>query len=170
MKKKITKKKDKLKIGKVAERKDYKVEVKYSINAIKDKMIRFTTKKSGDQFEISSDELISILANQVNMETLAPTFVETEKVNVVQVRRQLKAVLSKDMKKGDEININYFHPYPIEFALIEEAYRIAKIDEKRGVIELTKSFIENVKKKISPKAEKFVENFYKSHKQINLKK
>ncbi len=161
---------DKLKIGKVAEKKDYKVEVKYSARAIQDKLIRFTTKEHKDKFEISADDLINILVTQVNQDKLAPTFVDSESVNVVQVRRQIKAVLNKDMKKGDEISIDYVHPYPVEFALIEEAYRIAKIEEKRGVLELTKSFIEDVKKKISPSAEKFVEKFYKGHKQIDLKK
>lgn len=155
--------------GVKSKQKGYTIEVKYSKDAEEKKLVKFTT-KSGDSFEMSADEMVSLLVNQVNMETLAPTFVETEKVNVVQVSRQLKAVLDKDMKKGTEIRLNYTHPYPLEFALIEEAYKIAKIQQEHGVIELTKEFIDKVKNKLQDKQENFLEKFYKQFKNIDLKK
>lgn len=146
---------------------NYTIQVKYSDEAIAKKMIKFIT-KSGDEFEITSEEMISILVNQVNMDTLLPTFVETDKINIVEVSRQIKCVLDKDMKKGQEININYVHPYPIEFALIEEAYNIAKTTEGTQVLVLTKEFIDGVKEKIKPQMEEYIKKFYKSFKGLNL--
>lgn len=147
---------------------DYTVQIGYSEKAIKDKMVKFITTKSGDEFEISSEELISLLVNHVNMDTLSPTFVETSKVNVVEVGRQLKCKLDKDMKKGQIININYSHPYPVEFALIEEAYKIAKIDEKIPRIEITKEFLAEVQAKLKPQQKDYIEKFYKSFREVKI--
>jgi hypothetical protein len=122
--------------------------------------------KSGDSFEISSEELVSILVNQVNTETLSPLFVEIDKVNVVEVARQLECILDKDMKKGTKIRLNYVHPLPVEFALIEEAYKIAKINMDVPVFSITDDYLSEVKKKIKPEMEKFINNFYKSFKNI----
>lgn len=148
--------------------KDYTIQVKFSPEAEEKRLMKFIS-KSGDEFIISADEMISFLVEQVNMDTLSPTFVETTKINVVEVGRQLKCVLDKDMKKGQKININYFHPYPLEFALIEEAYGIAKIKKDAPVIELTPKYIEEVRKKISPKMKEYVSKFYKSFNNIKLK-
>ena len=126
--------------------------------------------KSGDEFEISAEEMSSILINQVNADTLSATFVETDKINVVEVGRQIKCVLEEDMKKGQEININYTHPYPLEFALIEEVYKIAKVNEDVPVFVLTKEYIDSVKEKIKPDMEKYIEKFYSSFKNLNIKK
>jgi len=151
------------------EKENYTIEVKYSKEAIEKKLVKFIT-KSGDEIVISAEELISMLVNQVNSDLLSPTFVDVEKINVVEVGRQIKCKLEKDMKAGEEININYFHPYPLEFALIEEMYKIAKVTEGIKVFELTNEFIEETKKKILPEMEKFTEQFYKSIKSVELKK
>lgn len=145
----------------------YTVQVGYSDEAKEKKLMKFIT-PSGDEFEISADEMISMLVNQVNTDTLTPTFVDIDKINVVEVSRQLKCVLEEDMKKGQEININYKHPYPIEFALIEEAYKIAKIEDKGTVRELTAEYIGSVRDRLKPSMEDYVNKFYKSFKNINL--
>jgi hypothetical protein len=155
--------------GVIAKKENYNVEVKYSPEATDKKLVKFTLTK-GDNIEISADELIGILTEQVNMETLAPAFVETDKVNVVEVGRQLQCVLDRDMKKGEKININYTHPLPIEFALIEEAYKIASIKKDVKVFELTKEYLESVQKKITPKMKDYIEKFYKSFKNIKVGK
>lgn len=145
----------------------FTIQVNYSKEAEKKKIMKFIT-PSGDEFEITADEMISILVNQVNTKTLEPTFVEMDKVNVVEVARQLKCVLTEDMKKGQEININYVHPYPIEFALIEEAYKIAKVTEGTPVFTLTAEFINEVKSKLKPEMDEYMKKFYKSFKGLNL--
>lgn len=155
--------------GIISKQKNYTVEVKYSPEAIANKLMRFTT-PGGEIFEISAEEMISMLVGQVNSETLAPTFVDTTKVNVVQVKRQLVYRMNEDMKKGQIFRADYVHPYPLEFAIIEEAYKIAKIERPGGVMILTKEFIDDVKNRIKPVSEQFVDQFYKSYPKIELKK
>lgn len=147
----------------------FTVQIGYSDEAKKKKLMKFITTKSGDEFEISAEELSSMLIGGVNSDTLEATFVESDRINVVEVGRQLQCVLDKDMKKGQKININYTHPYPIEFALIEEAYKIAKIDEKVPKITLTKEYIEEVKSKLKPEMTDYINKFYKSFKNVNIK-
>jgi hypothetical protein len=146
--------------------KDYTVEIGYSKEAKEKKLMKFITAKSGDEFVVSAEELSSMLIGGVNSDTLEATFVESDRINVVEVGRQLQCELTEDMKKGQKININYTHPYPIEFALIEEAYKIAKIDEKIPRIELTKEYINEVKAKLKPEMTEYINKFYKSFKNI----
>lgn len=147
----------------------YTVQIGYSEEAKKKKLLKFIS-KSGDEFEISAEELSSMLIGGVNQNTLEATFVESDKVNVVEVGRQLECVLDKDMKKGEKININYAHPYPIEFALIEQVAGIAKINEDVPMITLTKKYIDKVKAKLKPEQQEYIEKFYKSFKNVNLDK
>jgi len=149
--------------------KSYTVEVKYSAESKAKKLVRFTAKENG-VFEISTDELIDIVAMHVNSQLLAPMFVETDSINIVQVQRQISAIADRNISVGEKINLNYFHPYPLEFALIEQAYKIAKVDEGIEVKVLTKKFIEEVKNKIKPEMEDFIKNFYKSYKHLSLEK
>lgn len=149
------------------EREKFTCEVGYSPEAIKDKLMKFRC-KDGGEFEISAEEMASMLIGGVNSETLEATFVESDRINVVEVGRQLQCVLDKDMKKGEKININYTHPYPIEFALIEEAYKIAKIDESVPRIVLTRDYINEVKAKLKPEMTDYINKFYKSFKNLKL--
>lgn len=151
------------------EKENFDIEVKYSPEAIEKKLVKFTVKK-GNEIILSADEIISTLVNQVNSEVLSASFVESDRVNVVEVGRQLKCVLDKDFKKGEIISINYTHPYPIEFALIEEAWKIAQIKKDTKVTELTIEYIEEVKKKLKPEMESYIKKFYESFKSLTLKK
>lgn len=153
--------------AKELKKENYTVQIGYSDQAREKKLMKFIT-KSGDEFEISAEELASMLIGGVNNEILESTFVESNAINVVEVGRQLQCVLDKDMKKGEKININYTHPYPIEFALIEEAYKIAKIDESVPKIALTKEYIEEVKSKLKPEMTEYINKFYKSFKNIKI--
>lgn len=150
-------------------RPNYTIQINYSDEAKKKKLMKFIS-VTGDEFEISAEEMMSILVSQVNAEVLSAVFVETEKVNVVEVERQMQCQLERDYKKGEKININYRHAYPVEFALIEEAYNIAKINHDVPVFTLTKEYIDEVKKKIKPEQETFVKKFYKFFKNLKLKK
>jgi hypothetical protein len=149
------------------ERQNYAIEIKYSPEAIEKKLMKFIT-PLGEAFEISADEMISILVSQVNTEALAPTFVDSKKIDVVEVSRQLECELQEDMKKGQKIRLDYVHPYPIEFALIEESYKIAKINKDVHAFEITKEYIDAVKEKIRPEMEEYLNKFYKSFKNIKL--
>ena len=149
-------------------KKDYTIQVNYNKEAEEKKLMKFIS-RTGDEFVISAEEMMTILVGQVNSEVLEAAFVETDRVNVVEVTRQVQCVLDKDMKKGEKININYKHPYPIEFAVIEQAYGIAKINEDVPVFTLTKEYIDSVKTKITPEMETFVQKFYRFFKNLTLK-
>jgi len=147
----------------------YTVQIGYSEEAKKNKLLKFIS-KSGDEFEISAEELSSMIVGGVNNDTLSATFVETERINVVEVSRQLECIVDKDLKKGDRINLNYKHPYPIEFALIEQVMGIAKIEMDVPLTTLTNEYIEETKKKLKPAQENFIKKFYKSFKNLKIKK
>jgi hypothetical protein len=151
--------------GLLTKKDNYSVEVKYSSEAINKKLVRFTVLE-GNSLEISADDLISILVNQVSSETLEPTFVDSERINVVEVSRQLECVLEEDMKKGDKIRLNYIHPYPLEFALLEEVYKVAKLNTDVPALVLTKEYIEETREKLKPEMTEFMNKFYKSFRNI----
>lgn len=153
--------------AKELKKENYTVQIGYSEEAKEKKLMKFIT-KSGDEFEISAEELASMLIGGVNNEVLEATFVESNAINVVEVGRQLQCVLDKDMKKGEKINIGYSHPLPLEFAIIEQVYGIAKINMDIPALVLTKEYIDEVTKKLKPEQEKFLNTFYKSFKNINL--
>jgi len=139
---------------------NYTIQVNYSPEAIEKKLMKFIT-PSGDEFEISAEEMSTILIGQVNSSVIEATFVETDRVNVVDVTRQIKVRLDRDFKSGEEIRLEYVHPYPVEFAIIEQAANLAKINMNTPRYELTVDYIKEVEAKITPKQRKFVDRFYK---------
>ena len=161
--------KNNMKKGREIKKKNFTVQIGYSPEAIKNKLMKFIT-KNGDEFEVSSEEMSSMLIGGVNSNTLEATFVESDRINVVEVGRQLDCVLDKDMKKGEKIKINYKHPYPLEFALIEQSYKIAKIDESIPRIMLTREYMDEVRSKIKPEMTNYISKFYESFKNLKLKK
>lgn len=147
----------------------FTVQVNYSDEAIEKKLMKFIT-PSGDEFEISADEMATMLIGQVNSELVEATFVESDRVNVVEVTRQIRVRADRDIKKGEEIRLDYTHPYPIEFALIEEAMKIAKVQMDTPVFTLTKEYIDNVRAQITPEQKKFIEVFFRFFKNLFSKK
>lgn len=147
----------------------YTLQVNYSEDAIAKKLMKFIT-PSGDEFEISAEEMSSILVSQVNSELLSATFVESDRVNVVEVTRQIRVKANQNIKKGAEIRLEYKHPYPVEFALIERAMGIALINEDAPAFTLTKEYLDNVMAKTTPEQKKFVRRFYEFFKNLVIKK
>jgi SET domain-containing protein len=150
-------------------KKNYTIQVNYSQKAIDKKLMKFIT-PSGDEFEISADEMATILVGQVNSELIEATFVESDRVNVVEVTRQIRVRADRDIRKGEEIRLEYTHPYPVEFALIEEAAKLAILNKDVPVRELTVEYIQSVKNKITPKQKRFVDLVYKFFKSLVPKK
>jgi len=153
--------------GMKSEQKDYTVEIKHTPEAIKKRLIKFTSTKK-DGFEISADKLIELLSHYVNSDELAPAFVDTERINVVYVTRNIAATLERDFKAGETVHLAYEHPYPLEFALIEEAFNIAKIDKDREGFVVTPELIKKTKKQTPKSCLNFVKKFYESFKNLLL--
>lgn len=147
---------------------NFTLQVNYSPEAEEKKLMKFIT-PSGDEFEISAEEMMSILVGQVNSELLEATFVESDRVNVVEVVRQIKCLADRDIKKGEEIRLEYKHPYPVEFAVIEQAMNIAKIKMDVPVFTLTKEYLDEVMKKTTPERKKFINRFYEFFKNLKIK-
>ncbi len=145
----------------------YSLEINYDEHAIAKKLIKFIPKE-GTPFEISAEDMISFLVNQVNMNTLEPTFVETDKINMTTVGRQIEITVNRDIKNGETVRIGYSHPYPLEFALLEKVYNICTIDESAKVVELSKELIDATKEKITPEMEEFTKKFYAGHQGLKL--
>lgn len=146
----------------------YTVEVNYSPRARKEKLMRFTAK--GGPFEISANEMSTMLIGQVNSDLVEATFVESDRVNVVEVTRQIRARADRDIRAGDEIRIDYTHPYPVEFAVIEEAAKLAKINMDVPALTLTVDYIKAVKAKVTPQQRRFVDLVYKFFRNLTGKK
>jgi len=153
-----------------SEQDNYTVEINYTPEATEKKLIKFTATSEDNSFEIDVDKIIELISLHVNMDKLSPVFVDTEAINMVSVNRTLNLTVERDIEKGEEITINYSHPYPVEFALLEELYKIAKIDESTPAITISKEFIEEHRSKIHPDNEKFVKSIYSQYMDKDLRK
>ncbi len=148
----------------------YIIHVNYSPEAEQKKLMKFIT-PSGDEFEISAEEMTTILVGQVNSETLEATFVESDRVNVVEVTRQVAVKLNKDLKAGEVVRLDYKHPYPVEFAVLEQAMHYAKINMDVPAFTLTKEYIDEMMLKANtPERKKFINRFYEFFKIYKGKK
>lgn len=143
----------------VSKRKGYSVELKYSKKAIEKELIKFTT-KGGLVLEIPANELIEILITGVNREKLEPVFVNSETIDIVYVERALNFVADRNIKKGEKFNVTYKHPYPLEFAAIEDALKLCKIDIDSKVYPFTPDLLKKIKKKNTDEQKNFVKKFF----------
>lgn len=155
--------------GMVADKGDYKVSVKYSDEAIEKKLMKFET-PSGESFEISVEHMIELVSHYVNGSDLAPMFVDNERIKIVYVTRNMKFKLDKDFKAGEEIVVAYEHPYPLEFAIIEEAFNIALIKPDKMGFMVTPEILAEVKRRTPQDSKKFIEKFYQSNQNLDMKK
>lgn len=173
--KKVAKKTVKKTVNKVEDKKGFKsvqdgytVEIKYNDESKNKKLIKFSVGESS--FEISTEKLIELVSHYVNGEELAPMFVDNERINIVYVKRQIQARLDKDFKEGDILNFEYSHPYPLEFAILEEASKLALIEKDREGVIVTPELIKRVKDAMPSQNENFIKKFYESFKNLFLSK
>lgn len=153
--------------GLISEKKNYTVELKYSSKAERDQLIRFTAKE-GNSFEISAPQIVELVSQYINGKDLEPVFVDTERIKVVYVTRQMEATLDRDFKAGETIRIGYQHPYPIEFAIIEEGMKLAQIDPNREGFIVTPELLKQVKRNTPEASKNFIQKFFQSFKNIGL--
>lgn len=147
------------------EKEGYELHVNYDEEAIEKKLMKFVP-VGGEPFVISADEMVSILVGQVNAEVLSAAFVESDRINVVDVMRQIRVRADRDIKAGEEIRLDYYHPYPLEFAVIEEAAKLAKIQMDVPMMTLTVDYIKSAKDKVLPEQKRFIDFFYKFFKDL----
>lgn len=125
------------------------VEIKYSADSTEKGLIKFTPK--GKDFEISADDLLSIIRDNFAEKELAIALTDTtvNKIFMVDVIRQFNFEALQDYKKGDVVSIKAFQPYPYVLAALEEAYNKCKISGEVEAIEVSKftEALEGLKKR-----------------------
>lgn len=148
--------------GLVSKQSEFKIEIKYSDEAKEKQLIKFTpTKKS---FEISADDLLSIIRDNFSEKDLAVALSDTSinKIFMVDVVRQFHFEALQDYKKGDKVTIKAFQPYPYILAAAEEAYNLCKISGEVEAIDVAK--YEDALKNLTKKNEDFVKTLNKLNK------
>ena len=146
--------------GFVSETEKFKIEVKYSDEAVEKELIKFTPKK-GKSVEINADAIIGIIATQFKTKDFALALADTEinNVFVVETERYINATLDRDFKKGETISFPFKHIYPYVLAAVEETYKICKMT---GQVEsVPKEVYEETLKKLGDINKEFIEKYYK---------
>lgn len=144
--------------GFVAHKRDYQVEIKYSEEAKKNKLIRFTAKRKNREFVISVDEFINMIMMNINKEEIPMLRTVNDTVQMIEVERSISGVADKDFKKGEPISFNYLTKIPLEMAIAEEAYKLCAI---RGDIEvIPASTLTEAQKEITERQKQYIQFTY----------
>lgn len=146
--------------GFVSETENFKIEIKYSDEAVEKELIKFTPKK-GKSVEINADALIALIATNFKTKEIGLALMDTEINNifVVEAERYINATLDRDFKKGETISFPFKHMYPYVLAAVEETYKICKITGK--VESVPKEVYEETLKKLGELNKEFIEKYYK---------
>jgi len=149
--------KEKSKETLVAKRRDVNVEIHYSDKAKREKTVRFTALRKNKQFELSVDELIAIVTN-LRKEVLSILTMDNSELLFVDTARTITGTCDRDFKKGEQISFNYVVKTPLEIAIAEEMYNLAKADgevERIGVEKLKEA-----RANITEAAKEYVQRMY----------
>lgn len=136
------------------------IDIKYSKQAEKKELIRFTVKE-GNTFEINADALLALIASQFKSKEFALALADTDVANIymVETERYINATLDRDFKKGERISFPFKHMYPYVLAAVEKAYHIADHDGK--VKEVPREVFEQTLKNLGDINKEFIETLYK---------
>lgn len=138
---------------------EFSVMIRYSKKAEDGKIIKIIPKK-GRPFEISTKDLVSLLAKHVNFDVIAPAFVENKQINMIRVTRNVTLTPSRDIKAGEVVHIPFQHMVPIEFAIAEEALGVALIDE--NVKTINKKEFDEAKLRVDASVENYTQEQYRA--------
>lgn len=138
---------------------EYSVMIKYSKKAEEGRIIKIVPKK-GKPFEISTKDLVALLAKHVNFDVLSPAFIENKQINMIRVTRNVTLVPNRDIKAGETVHIPFTHMVPIEFAIAEEAAGLALIDS--DVKTINKKEYEAAKLRVDARVENFTHEQYRA--------
>lgn len=138
---------------------EYSVMIKYSKKAEEGRIVKIIPKK-GKPFEISTKDLVALLAKHVNFDVLSPAFIENKQINMIRVTRNVTLVPNRDIKAGETVHIPFTHMVPIEFAIAEEAAGLALIDS--DVKTINKKEYEAAKLRVDARVENFTHEQYRA--------
>ena len=149
----------KKRMGYIAKKPNYSVEIKYSENAIKNNLIKFIPKQ-GKAFEVPVGDLIALLAKHVSTEILAPVLMDSKLVNMIKVQRAVTLQTSRDIAAGETLYIPFEHMMPLEYAIAEEALGVSQISDKVKTINQKQLLL--AKKRVTKEVENFSKSAYES--------
>lgn len=138
---------------------EYSVMIRYSKKAEDGRIIKIIPKQ-GRAFELSTKDLVSLLAKHVNFDVLSPAFVENKQIDMIRVTRNVTFVPNKDIKAGETVHIPFAHMMPIEFAIAEEAVGVALIDDK--VKTINKKEFDAAKLRVDASVENYTQEQYRA--------
>lgn len=144
--------KKKPEMGQFFENEKYRIEIKYSPEAVEKELIKIKLKDS-DTVEFSSGQLIEIISKNLKNKEMALALseyeLETKTISTINVVRTFEFVANQDYKKGDKVAFNFEQPYPFFIALLEEAYGLAKT--KGEVVSVPMSIMDEAKESMMKK-------------------
>jgi hypothetical protein len=138
---------------------NYSVMIKYSKKAEDGKIIKIIPKKN-KPFEVSTKDLVELLAQHVNFEVLSPAFIENKQIDMIRVTRNVTLTPNRDIKAGETVHIPFKQMMPIEFAIAEEALGVLLIDDT--VKTINKKQFEEAKERVTAGVRAFAEEQYKA--------
>ena len=147
--------------GLVAHKRDYSIEIKYSEEARKKKLIKFTAKRKNREFVMSLEEFINMVMVHLNKEEAHMLNINRESITMVKVERSISGKASKAFVEGEDISFNYIDTVPIEMAVAMEALNLCRIQGEPE--KLPTSFIEEAKNSITEKQKEYFKMAYPKH-------
>jgi len=153
--------KDKKTKGSFFENDDLRIDIKYSEEAIERELIKITVKK-GNEFIMSSEDLLAIVREQFKQKDLAfaLTTADTSFVPSVEAAVPIYFNANKDIKEGELVQ--FFAPMqiPVGIALVMEAYNLCKIKGKE-IMKIPTEEFEEAKQTLKESSKEFTEKYFK---------
>lgn len=154
-----TKKELKKKYGKealVSEQDGFDIVIKWDAEARLNNLIKIVPHKGTKEIIISADLMTNTIIDNFSINHMYAMDTKVKQIDTIEVERTIKGVCEKDFKKGDEITFNYRHVLPLEYAIVEEAERLARISGE-GVRTVTREELDKAALNIRDSVREFNE-------------
>lgn len=149
------------KSGYILEKEKYNIVIKDTKENTDNEIITFSDKKGKKLVEISADELLKILANNVRTSKLAVALstVDSKTIPMVEVTRHIHGKLERDYAKGDEIIFDFKHMYPYLLAVLEKTYELCEINSET-ITEIPKDKYAEAEVNFKTENDKYIKAIY----------
>lgn len=147
--------------GNFFENENIRIDIKYDTESIEKELIKFTV-KTGNEFIISSEDILAIVREQFKQKNLAAalTTADTSFVPTAEAAVPIYFNANKDIKEGELVQ--FFAPMqiPLGIALVMEALRLCTIKGKE-IIKVPIEEFEEAKTTLAEESREFTEKFFK---------
>lgn len=153
--------KDKKTKGNFFENNDIRIDIKYSDEAIERELIKFTIKE-GNEFIISSQDILALIQEQFKQKSLAAALTTTDTTFVpsVEVAIPICFDANKDIKMGERVMFWAPFQFPIGVALVAEAYKLCSIKGKE-ILKIPMEEFKEASETLAESSKEFVEKVFK---------